>query len=42
MLRIIEKLTATKALFDELKKGEESAKEKGWLSTKNVREMVGL
>jgi len=37
-----EKLTATKALFAELKKGEDSAKEKGWLSTKNVREMVGL
>ena len=32
-----EKLTATKTLFDELKKGEDSAKEKGWLSTKDVR-----
>ena len=37
-----EKLTATRTLFSELKKGEDSAKEKGWLSTKNVREMVGL
>ena len=37
-----EKLTATKTLFAELKKGEDSAKEKGWLSTKDVREMVGL
>ncbi|MGN0738571.1 MAG: type II toxin-antitoxin system prevent-host-death family antitoxin [Treponema sp.] len=37
-----EKLTASKTLFSELKKGEESAKEKGWLSTKEVREMAGL
>ena len=37
-----EKLTATKALFDELKKGEHSAKEKGWLSIKDVRAMAGL
>ena len=37
-----EKLTATKTLFAELKKGEDSAKEKGWLSTKDVRAMVGL
>ena len=37
-----EKLTATKTLFAELKKGEDSAKEKGWLSTKDVRTMVGL
>ena len=37
-----EKLTATKTLFAELKKGEDSAKEKGWLSTKDVREMAGL
>ena len=37
-----EKLTATKTLFTELKKGEDSAKEKGWLSTKDVRAMVGL
>ena len=37
-----EKLTATKTLFSELKKGEDSAKEKGWLSTKDVRSMVGL
>ncbi len=37
-----EKLTAAKTLFSELKRGEESAKEKGWLSTKEVREMAGL
>ena len=37
-----EKLTATKTLFAELKKGEDSTKEKGWLSTKDVRAMVGL
>lgn len=37
-----EKLTATKKLFSELKKGEDSAKEKGWLSAKEVRAMVGL
>lgn len=32
-----EKLTATKTLFAELKKGEDSAREKGWLSTEDVR-----
>ena len=37
-----EKLTATKTLFEELKKGEDSAKEKGWLSAKDVRTMVDL
>ena len=37
-----EKLTATKTLFAELKKGEDSAKEKGWINTKDVRAMVGL
>ena len=37
-----EKLTATRTLFAELKKGEDSAKEKGWLSTKDVRSMVEL
>jgi prevent-host-death family protein len=37
-----EKLTATKTLFAELKKGEDSAKEKGWLSAKDVRSIVGL
>ena len=30
------------AIKPELKKGEDSAKEKGWLSTKDVRAMVGL
>ena len=35
-----EKLTATKTLFSELKKGEDSAKEKGWLSTKEVCSFV--
>jgi prevent-host-death family protein len=37
-----EKLTATKRLFSELKKGEESASKNGWLDTKDVRKMVGL
>lgn len=37
-----ERLTATKNLFDELKKGEDSAKDKGWLSTNDVRAMAGL
>lgn len=37
-----ERLTATKKLFDELKKGEDSAKDKGWLSTNDVRAMAGL
>ncbi len=37
-----EKLTATKALFSELKKGEESAQKKGWLETSDVRKMAGL
>ncbi|MBQ0168132.1 MAG: type II toxin-antitoxin system prevent-host-death family antitoxin [Treponema sp.] len=32
-----EKLTATKTLFSELKKGEDSTKEKGWLNTDDVR-----
>lgn len=35
-----ERLTATKNLFDELKKGEDSAKDKGWLSTNDVRAMA--
>lgn len=37
-----EKLTASKKLFDELKKGEASANEKGWLNTDEVRKMAGL
>ena len=37
-----ERLTATKTLFEELRKGEDSASDKGWLSTKDVRKMVGL
>ena len=37
-----EKLTATRRLFSELKKGEESASKYGWLDTKDVRKMVGL
>lgn len=37
-----EKLTATKTLFSELKKGEDSTKGNGWLSTKDVRAIVGL
>lgn len=37
-----EKLSATKTLFSELKKGEESAVKNGWLSTSDVRKMVGL
>lgn len=37
-----EKLTAKKTLFAELKKGEDSTKEKDWLSTKDVREMAGF
>jgi len=37
-----EKLTATKTLFDELKAGENSAKEKGWINAMDARKMVGL
>lgn len=37
-----ENLTATRTLFSELKKGEESAAKNGWLSTSDVRKMVGL
>lgn len=37
-----EKLTATRVLFAELKKGEDSAIEKGWLSSNDVRKMVGF
>ena len=36
-----EKLTAAKTLFSELKKGEDSAIEKGWLNANDVRKMVG-
>ena len=41
-IRDYEKLTATQALFSELKKGEESALKKGWLDTTEVRNMTGL
>ena len=37
-----EKLTATRTLFSELKKGEESALKSGWLDTQDVRKMLGL
>ena len=36
-----EKLTSAKTLFSELKKGEDSAIEKGWLNADDVRKMVG-
>ncbi|WP_277055533.1 type II toxin-antitoxin system prevent-host-death family antitoxin [Treponema socranskii] len=36
-----EKLTAAKTLFSELKKGEDSAIEKGWLNAKDVGKTVG-
>ena len=41
-IRDYEKLTATKNLFAELQKGEDSAKEKGWLDASDVRKMTGL
>lgn len=41
-IRDYEKLTATKTLFSELKKGEESALQNGWLDTTQVRKMAGL
>ena len=37
-----EKLSATVKLFSELSKGEESAKEKGWINSKDVKEILGL
>ena len=37
-----ERLTATKTLFEELKKGEDSAVKNGWLDPAEVRKMVGL
>ena len=37
-----ERLTATKTLFTELKKGEDSAVKNGWLDPADVRKMVGL
>lgn len=37
-----EKLTATKALFTELKKGEDSAVGNGWIDADDVRKIVGL
>ncbi|MBP5465326.1 MAG: type II toxin-antitoxin system prevent-host-death family antitoxin [Treponema sp.] len=41
-IRDYERLTATRTLFSELKKGEDSVAETGWLDTNQVREMVGL
>ena len=41
-IRDYERLTATRTLFSELKKGEDSAAGAGWLDTDQVREMVGL
>ena len=41
-IRDYEKLTATQPLFSELKKGEESALQNGWLDTTQVRKMAGL
>ncbi len=41
-IRDYERLTATRSLFSELKKGEDSAAETGWLDTDQVREMAGL
>ena len=37
-----ERLTATRTLFTELKKGEDSAAKNGWLDPADVRKMVGL
>ena len=37
-----ERLTATKTLFAELKKGEDSAAKNGWLDPADVRKMAGL
>ncbi len=37
-----EKLTAQLQLFSELKKGEESAKAKGWIKAEDVRSILGL
>ena len=37
-----ERLTATKTLFAELKKGEDSAAKNGWLDPSDVRKMAGL
>ena len=37
-----ERLTATKTLFSELKKGEDSATKNGWLDPSDVRKMAGL
>ncbi|MGI5067049.1 prevent-host-death protein, partial [Treponema putidum] len=41
-IRDYEKLTATKTLFSELQKGEESALQNGWLDATQVRKMAGL
>lgn len=37
-----EKLTATKVLFSELKKGEDAAIKNGWHNPSEVRKMLGL
>ena len=39
-LQNYEKLTAAKTLFSELKKGEDSAIEKGWLNANDVGKTV--
>ena len=42
LIKDYERLTATKTLFAELKKGEESAAKNGWLDPSDVRKMAGL
>lgn len=37
-----EKLNATIKLFSELAKGEQSAKEKGWIKSEDVRSILGV
>jgi len=37
-----ERLTAQLRLFEELQKGEESAKKEGWIAAEDVRSQLGL
>ena len=41
-IRDYEKMMATQNFFSELKKGEESALQNGWLDATQVRKMAGL
>lgn len=41
-IKEFEKLNSCNALMSELKKGEESAQQNGWIDSKTVREIFGV